>query len=96
VTDQPGTDPEDRNEFGASHETDRLTEDQPPREDLIPTETLDELEPTDADPRLSEDDAALPRPTSEDLPETQGVDVDQGERMTEEHAERPRLHDEEI
>ncbi|MFA9443915.1 hypothetical protein [Egicoccus sp. AB-alg6-2] len=85
---------------GSSHETDRLTENQPPREDLIPVETLEELaeqdEIEDADPFVSEDDAVLPRPTSEDLPETQGVDVDQGKRISEDYADRPRLSDEEL
>lgn len=86
----------DRLDHGASHETDRHTENQPPREDMIPVDELDDLEAGEADPALSEDDAAMPRPTSEDLPESQGVDVDQGERMTEDSTERPRLSDEEL
>lgn len=86
----------DRLDHGASHETDRHTENQPPREDVIPVDELEDLEAQDADPAVSEDDAALPRPSTEDLPESQGVDVDQGKRMTEDATERPRLSDEEL
>ncbi|MFA9431594.1 hypothetical protein [Egicoccus sp. AB-alg2] len=88
----------DRTPGGDSFETDRLTDDQPPREDLIPVEELDEIaeaEATEADPYLSEDDAALPRPASEDLPESQGMDVDLGDKISEDYADRPRLSDEE-
>ncbi|GGI03046.1 hypothetical protein [Egicoccus halophilus] len=86
----------DRLEHGASHETDRLTDDQPPREDIIPVEELRELEDTEADPLISEDDAALPRPTADDLPESQGHDVSLGAKISEDYAERPRLSDEEL
>jgi hypothetical protein len=93
VSDQPTPD-RDRTDGGASHETDRHTEDQPPREDVIPADTLEDLEAEEADPALSEDDAVLPRPTSEDLPETQGMDVSEGRRIAEDPANRPPLHDE--
>lgn len=91
----------DRLDHGASHETDRLTENQPPREDMIPVDELEELaeEGTGAehaDPAVSEDDAALPRPTTEDLPESQGEDVSKGAKISEDYAERPKFHDEEI
>jgi hypothetical protein len=43
VSDHATPDPGDRTDAGASHETDRHTENQPPREDLIPTETLEDL-----------------------------------------------------
>lgn len=90
----------DRLDHGASPETDRLTENQPPREDLIPVDELEELADegaggAGADPAVSEDDAALPRPTSEDLPESQGEDVSLGDKISEDYAERPRLSDEE-
>lgn len=87
---------------GASHETDRHAEDQPPREDLIPLDELEEVASGDdgdedlGDPALSEDDPVLPRPTSEDLPESQGYDVDQGDRIAEDPVERPRMSDEEL
>jgi hypothetical protein len=86
--------PEDRTDAGASHETDRHADDQPPREDLIPVDELDGLEAEEADPFLSEDDPVLPRPTSEDLPETQGMDVSEGRRIAEDPVDRPPLHDE--
>jgi hypothetical protein len=89
VTDQPTS-------GGASHETDRHTDDQPPREDVIPTDAFDDLEPEDADPALSEDDPVLPRPTAEDLPETQGYDVSEGRRIAEDPADRPPLGDEDL
>lgn len=88
----------DRLDRGASHETDRLTENQPPREDMIPVDQLEDLADEgdhEADPGLSEDDAALPRPTSEDLPESQGEDVSLGDKISEDYAERPRMSDEE-
>ncbi|HSK22183.1 MAG TPA: hypothetical protein VK906_03360 [Egicoccus sp.] len=88
----------DRLDQGASHETDRLTENQPPREDMIPVDQLEDLAEDgvdEADPARSEDDAALPRPTSEDLPESQGEDVSLGDKISEDYAERPRLSDEE-
>jgi hypothetical protein len=80
---------------GASHETDRHVDDQPPREDLLPVDELEDLEVEDADPVLSEDDAALPRPDPEDLPESQGMDVAEGDRIAEDPVDRPRLSDEE-
>src|SRR5690606_31845387 len=79
----------DRLDGGASHETDRLTENQPPREDLIPVDDLEELAEEgdlEADDRFSEDDAALPRPTTEDLPESQGEDVSLGDKISEDYA----------
>jgi hypothetical protein len=94
VSDEPTPTGDDGTEAGASHETDRHTENQPPREDLIPTDTLEDLEDEEADPALSEDDAVLPRPTSEDLPETQGMDVSEGRHIAEDPANRPPLHDE--
>jgi hypothetical protein len=94
VSDQPTPAPDESTGTGASHETDRHTENQPPREDLIPADTLEDLEAEDADPLLSEDDAVLPRPTSEDLPETQGMDVSEGRRIAEDPVDRPPLHDE--
>jgi hypothetical protein len=87
--------PDERTSSGASHETDRHADDQPPREDLIPADALDELEDEGTDPALSEDDPVLPRPTAEDLPESQGMDVAQGDRMAEDPVERPPLSDEE-
>ena len=87
---------QDRLDHGASPETDRLTENQPPREDLIPVDELEEIEPHEADPDVSEDEAALPRPSTEDLPESQGADVDQGKRISEDYADRPRMSDEEM
>jgi hypothetical protein len=97
VSDQPTPTPDEPTESGASHETDRHTENQPPREDLIPADTLEDLaaeEAEEADPLLSEDDPVLPRPTSEDLPETQGMDVSEGRRIAEDPVNRPPLHDE--
>jgi hypothetical protein len=97
VSDHPTPDPGERTESGASHETDRHTEDQPPREDLIPADTLDDLEDLEdeeADPFLSEDDAVLPRPTADDLPESQGMDVSEGQRIAEDPVDRPPLSDE--
>jgi hypothetical protein len=97
VSDHATPDPGDRTDAGASHETDRHTENQPPREDLIPTETLEDLEDEadeEADPFLSEDDAILPRPTAEDLPESQGMDVAEGRRIAEDPVDRPPLSDE--
>ncbi|MBS3941217.1 MAG: hypothetical protein KG028_09695 [Actinobacteria bacterium] len=89
----------DRLDHGASHETDRHTENQPPREDMIPIEQLEELAEDgvgEADPAASDDEAALPRPTSEDLPESQGEDVSLGDKISEDYVERPPMSDEEI
>lgn len=88
----------DRLDHGASHETDRETENQPPREDMIPVDDLEEIADEGADgtdAAVSEDDAALPRPTSEDLPESQGEDVSLGDKISEDYAERPTFSDEE-
>jgi hypothetical protein len=79
---------------GASHETDRHTQDQPPREDLIPADDLEVVDAEEADPFMSEDDPVLPRPTSEDLPETQGMDIAEGRRIAEDPVDRPPLSDE--
>jgi hypothetical protein len=80
----------------ASHETDRHTDDQPPREDLIPVDEFAEMSPEEADPARSEDDAVLPRPDPEDLPESQGYDASLGDKISEDPVERPRLSDEEL
>jgi hypothetical protein len=96
VSDHDTPRPDARTGGGASHETDRHADDQPPREDLIPADTLDELEADDADDALSEDDAALPRPTEDDLPESQGMDVSLGDRIAEDPTTRPPLSDEEL
>jgi hypothetical protein len=79
---------------GASHETDRHADDQPPREDVIPADTLEDLDVEEADEALSEDDPVLPRPGPDDLPESQGFDVAQGDRIAEDPADRPALSDE--
>jgi hypothetical protein len=97
MSDHDSAAPGERTEGGASHETDRHTENQPPREDLIPADTLEDLEDDgteEADPFVSEDDAVLPRPSAEDLPESQGMDVSEGRRIAEDPADRPPLHDE--
>ena len=79
-------------------EVDRHVDEQPPREDLLDPdeiaveadEEIDELLEAD-DPELG-DPARLP--DDEDLPESQGADVVEAERLAEDHAERPGLHDE--
>lgn len=89
----------DPTEGDASFETDRHTDDQPPREDLIPLEELEDLADEDLfgeeESSVSEDEEILPRPTSEDLPESQGEDVDLGDKISEDYADRPPLSDEE-
>ncbi len=85
-----------KDDDATSFEVDRHVEDQPPREDLIDPEDIDTgdrdpFEDADEDPRVG--DAEL-LPDSEDLPESQGEDVVDAERLSEDAASRPPLSDE--
>jgi hypothetical protein len=83
---------------GASHETERTREDQPERDDLIDPELVDPelVEPDEVDE--DHDEHAFrdedERPSSEELPESQGADIVEASRLTEDAAARPRLDDE--
>lgn len=97
---------EDRTSERTSFEVDRGVEAQPPREDLLEPDEIDfgderegfdEVEPGDGIAPLEDaplgDGAHLP--DDERLPESQGDDVVASERLAEDAADRPPLHDEE-
>lgn len=89
----------DRDE-STSFEVDRHVDEQPPREDLLDAE---EIEFTEDDEGLDLEEANVPErtgegdrlPDPEDLPETQGLEMLESERLTEDDGNRPPLHDEE-
>lgn len=93
------TDDDRRSDDPTSFEVDRHVDEQPPREDLLDPEDIevDEDEPLDPDelnvPERTGDADRLP--TDEELPESQGADVAASERLSEDAAARPPLHDEE-
>lgn len=76
---------------GASFETERLRDDQPARDDLIDPERI---ETEDLAAEEVEEEPYGERPSEEELPETQGMSVDEAERLTEDQAARPELGDE--
>jgi hypothetical protein len=85
-----------QDDASTSFEVDRHTDDQPPREDLIDPEDIgtgdrDPFEDADEEPELG--DAEL-LPDSEDLPESQGDDIVEADRLAEDAAARPPLSDE--
>jgi hypothetical protein len=88
----------DRTDDPTSFEVDRHVDDQPPREDLIDPEDIeigDDEGPAVDDldvPERTGDPGRLP--SSDELPESQGTDIVDSERLAEDHAERPPLHDE--
>lgn len=90
--DRPTDDP-------TSFEVDRHVDEQPPREDLLDPEDIE----VDGDEALDPDELNVPErtgdadrlPTDEELPESQGADVVASERLSEDAAARPPLHDEE-
>lgn len=93
------TEDRDRGDDPTSHEVDRHVDEQPPREDLLDPEDIDlgaDDEGFDPDelnvPERTGDPDRLP--SSEDLPESQGADVVASERLSEDAAARPPLHDE--
>lgn len=86
---------DDRSDDSTSFEVDRHQEAQPPREDLIDPEDIevgerDELEDVDEESELG--DAEL-LPGSEELPETQGDDIVEAERLAEDATARPPVSD---
>lgn len=82
------------------HEVDRHVDAQPPREDLLEP---DEIEVDAGDEGLDPEEVSEPArtgdperlPGTEDLPESQGADVVESERLAEDEVHRPPLHDEE-
>lgn len=101
----------DRDEAGrddsSSFETDRMVDDQPPREDLIDIETLEELSEQETGERAGDDrqptapaddrgaDEAGIMPSAEQQPETQGMDIADAPQETEDTGRRHPLSDEE-
>ena len=83
-----------------SFELDRHVDEQPPREDLLDPE---DIEVSEEDDELDIEEANVPErtgdadrlPDPEELPESQGLDMASSERLTEDDADRPPLHDEE-
>lgn len=89
-----------------SWEVDRLTDDQPPRDDLIEPDDIDAdvvdggldrgaNQVDDPDPFHRDDEPPRAATSTEDLPESQGFDADVADRLTEDAAARPSLEDEE-
>lgn len=89
-----------------SWEVDRLTDDQPPRGDLIEPDDVDgdasegDLDAganrvDDPDPFHRDDEPPRAGRATEDLPESQGFDADVAERLTEDAGARTPLDDEE-
>ena len=82
-----------------SFEVDRRVDEQPPREDLLDP---DDIEVAEEDEELTVDELNVPErtgdadrlPDPEELPESQGLDMLSSERLTEDDADRPPLHDE--
>ena len=86
-----------------AHQVDRHTDDQPPRDDLLDPDDIDtQAGPFDEgagavdDPDPFHRDGEPPRVGTdpEDLPESQGIDADVAERLTEDGGVRDPLHDE--
>jgi hypothetical protein len=82
-----------------SFEVDRHVDEQPPREDLLDPADIEfaaedgglDVDETNV-PERTGDPERLPDP--EELPESQGLDMLSSERLTEDDADRPPLHDE--
>ncbi len=89
-----------------SFEVDRHTDDQPPRGDLIEPDDIDADAATgdldaganlvdDPDPFHRDDEPPRAATSTDDLPESQGFDTVDADRLTEDAAARPAFDDEE-
>ena len=79
-----------------SFEVDRHVDEQPPREDRLDPEDIepserDEVEDLGEEAELGDADLL---PGTEDLPESQGEDIVEAERLAEDAADRPGMSDE--